>query len=187
MGTTPILGLPYPEPTDRLRNDAAATRALAEATEARLTADHRAQIAHADSATTTPGSGTPAAVDFPGVQEFMSGFSYAGGTLTYSGPLRLFLVSVEVQVRMTRAGAATPSLTSFVDLVVSGASVGSSRDEISVSGAEQHLDGRDVIHRVTVPVSLSSGDTVAVGASTNHPGVVGQTALRIYPIGPALA
>lgn len=184
MGTTPALALPYPEPSDLLRNDAAATRALAERLAAILDPAPAAQIERATSGVALPAS-TPTTVTFPGAQTLMQDFTYAGGVLTYTGPSRLFLISVEVEVQQGHAGG--NEYASTVEVFHAGASIAGSHDQIGTSTSD--LVSRRRVHRLTVPGILGSGQTIHVNATASGgtTQTLGTTGLRVYPVGPVRA
>jgi hypothetical protein len=181
MGTT-SLGWRYPDPTDDLANDAAATQQLAEDIQGSIsTGNTVVQIELANSPTAAPGAG--AVVDFNGTQSLLAGFTYAAGVLTYTGPhARMFMAAVSVEVEV--GGTDLASAESTVYLRVNGGNVGSSHDALaSVAGSTGTIQTRRVAHTVSVPVILNPGDAVSVIAAAAPDGTVGQASIRIYPIG----
>jgi hypothetical protein len=181
MGTT-ALGFRYPEPTDDLRNAAAAMRALAEDVEGSIeTGSTVVQIELANSPSAAPGAG--AIVDFNGTQTLLAGFTYAAGVLTYTGPAaRMFTIAASVEVETGGTNLASAESTAY--LRVNGNNVGSSHDALaSVAGSTGTIQTRRVAHTITTPVILNPGDAVAVVAAAAPDGVVGQASIRIYPIG----
>lgn len=182
MGTT-SLGFRYPEPTDEVRNAAAAVRALAEdVSDSIETGNTVVQIELANSPSAAPGAG--AIVDFNGAQSLLAGFTYAAGVLTYTGAAaRMFIAAASVEVEV--GGTDLASAESTVYLRVNGNNVGSSHDALaSVAGSTGTVQVRRVAHTITVPVILNPGDAVAVIAAAAPDGVVGQCSLRVYPIAP---
>jgi hypothetical protein len=173
MGTT-SLGWRYPDPTDDLANDAAATQLLAQDIEDSLRVDAGLVIARAESAAATGG-----AVDFPGSVAHAVDFSYSAGAVTYTGPDRLFVLDIEVEAQ----AAASAGVDSSVAVYVNGVEFAGSYDRVDAPTGGTIT--RHVVHRVTTPARVSTGDvfTVTCGGT---PGTLGKTGLRIYPIGPVL-
>lgn len=180
MATTPIYGLPYPAGTDKILEGDDAMQALALAVEDRIRSSSGvAQLELANNGSTLTASAVT--INHLGAQTFMAGFSYAGGVLTYAGPLRLFIVATEVEVQVASAG--TIAIESAVYLLRNGVSIAGSFDDIQIPTAT--LEGRQVVHRITTPVQLTTGDTLGVTASCSPNGTAGLTGLRVYPIGPS--
>lgn len=179
MGTTARLNLRYPEPTGRVRVGQAAIRALAEdVTNAVDWIGTAAHIGPADSGSVADGS----AVDFPGGQPLMAGFTYAGGSLTYTGPrTRMFLACVSVEVEA--GGAAATSISSTVVLNVNGTGIEGSHDFVAASSPV--LTTRRVVHTITNLLLLAPGQVVTVTASSGSTvRNVGQCSIKLQPIGP---
>lgn len=183
MPSTVPYGLPYPNPTDRARDGATAVRLLAEAVNARMR-PAVAQIEEDGNGSTI--GAAPVPIVFPGPQTYMEGFSYAGGSLTYAGPTRLFLIAATVEVEHAFALDSLPAyVSSTAQLFVSDSQVSSSYDMVAVEGGA--IGDRSVVHPLTVPVQLSAGDVIVVKIAASPDGKVGRCALRVYPIGPATA
>jgi hypothetical protein len=174
MGTTPTQGYPYPEPADRARNGSVAFRGLAEAVENSLRSGAGLVIARAESAAATGG-----AVDFPGAVAHASDFTYSAGAVTYTGPDRLFVMDIEVEVQ----AAASAGVDSGVSVYVNGVEFAGSYDRVDAPTGG--VITRHVVHRITTPARVSTGDvfTVTCGGTS---GTLGKTGIRIYPIGPVL-
>lgn len=184
MGTTSEFALPYPEGSGLVIQGDDAIQALAEAVEAKIRWDDGIlQIEPADSASTA--NGDP--VVFPGTQSLTAGFTAGSGYVTYSGPLRLFHVYAEVAI--TTAGTNLAHVSSTLILRYNGVTdiAGSYDDLVSqTSGPVGTIQTRTVVHKISVPAALSPGDSLAVHAfSTPSSGAIGNTSMRIYPIGPA--
>jgi hypothetical protein len=185
MGTTTNFGLPFPEGSDLVIGGDDAIQALAESLDARLSYSSAvAQIEPAESASVAPTS----AVDFPGAQPLMSGFSYSGGVLTYSGPARVFVIVAELDMVVVPAGNQTSM--SFARLLQNGVSpIARALDYTIVEelGADdrQGLAERGVTHRLVTVGLLGSGNTLQVEVSSTPSGATVSTcSLRVYPIGP---
>ncbi len=184
MGTTSTYGLRWPEPTGRVFDGAAAMRALAEDVDDRNTPVGGVQIAPANSgvALTT----AAAVVTFPGTQEVMAaGFAYAAGVITYTGPTRPFIVSAEVVVRAVAPAGGGAGFVSDLTLVDNGgAVVAASTDQLTLE--DTLYTDRWHTHRLVAPVLLGAGNTLKVMGTMSPDGAARTTALRVYPIGPAL-
>jgi hypothetical protein len=182
MGTTPA-GWRYPEPTDDLRNAAAALRALAEDIfDSVETGSTVVQIELAESPSAAPGAG--ALVDFNGTQTLLAGFTYAAGVLTYTGgAARMFVIAASVEIEC--GGTDLASAASAAYLRVNGSNIGSSYDQVaSVTSSAGTIQTRRVVHNITVPQILNPGDAVSVLAAATPDGGAGACSLRVYPIGP---
>jgi hypothetical protein len=181
MGTTANLDLPYPEPTDRARNGSVAIRALAEAVEDRTYSGSTvAQIELANSGVATGSFAT-----FPGTQTLLVGFTYAAGVLTYSGPDRTFMVAATVEV--VTAGTDLSSASSTVTLRRNGVNQVATHDQVDSVDSAGTIQRREVVHTLTLPLSLTAGDQIDVLAAAVPAATVGVTSIRVYPIGPALS
>lgn len=180
MGVTPKFGLPYPEPTDLLRNVATAIRVLAETIGDRLDPNSDGAVIGLAESPSTFTAGGATAVNLPGGQHIMAGFTFDGVTLTRTGPARTFTVHGQAGVSISSPG--TSSLSTFLQILGNGSEFASSSDQLAV--AAETLTGREVVHTVTSSVRLVPGDTISLRAGGSHAGGVTSCALRVYPVGP---
>lgn len=184
MGTTTNHALPYPEPADRARNGSVAVRALAEAADARLPhiATTAIQINEADSASTADGN----PIAFPGTAALLAGFTWDGATLTYQpadGLARSFVAAFAVEVDVS--GADVTEMSSYLGLQFNGTTIATSYDRVVSAAPGGTLDRRIVVHRITTPVAMGTGDTLrCVATSTPAGAAIGVCSIRVYPIGP---
>ena len=128
--------------------------------------------------------GAATLVDFPG-QAGLDEFTYDAGVLTYAGPTRMFLVSAAVQVKTSTEDAAM--VWSAVTLRHNNIEMMGSYDSLGTLDADNTtgtIAERSVMHTITVPVVLSTGQNVNAIAQASHASTLGITALRIYPLGP---
>lgn len=177
MGTTAVFGWPYPDPTDDLANDAAATQVALDAIEATLRPTAGLVISRADS---PAAAGATAVVDFPGSQPLVSDFTYSAGVATYTGPgPRLFNVEAEVEVIV---GSGSPSVSSTVEVRANGGAFAGSHDDVGLTSGT--LGGRSVVHRISTVLALDTGNTIDVTAAASPAGSLGYCGLRIHPVGP---
>jgi hypothetical protein len=175
MGTTANHALPYPEGTDLVISGDDAIQALAEAVDATLDWDSALVIGRVNAGVATGGN-----VVFPGIIHTAVDFTIDGsGVITYTGASsRNFLVDGEVE---TQAAAAI-SVDSSVSLFVTGSEIAGSYDRVDASTGGTVT--RHVVHRITTPVRLDPGNALLF-TSGGTAGNLGQTGVRIYPIGPA--
>lgn len=182
MGTTANLSLPYPEGTDFVIQGDDAIQALAEQIEDRLYPDASVSVGLGESAKAVSGA---TAVDFPGAAS-MGDFTVNAGNeiFTYTGEAdRFFMVAASVEIDTGAIGGST-SAESTVYLQQNGTNIGSSFDHVQTTTAV--LERRRVVHQLSVPVQLGPGDTIAATAYSSPAGSIGQTSLRIYPVGAKL-
>lgn len=177
---TSTYGLPYPDGSNLVMEGDDAMQALAEALDDRLASS---AVAHIERATNGSAiTAAPVTINHVGATTYMAGFNYSAGVLTYLGPLRLFIATTQVEIENGNPAGAT-GIESSVQLVQSGVSVEGSYDRVTATAAT--LERRNVTHRISLPVQLNTGDTLAVTAACTPNGTAGLTSLRVYPIGPS--
>jgi hypothetical protein len=187
MGTTTNHALPYPEPADRLRGGSVAIKALANKVDAVLAWPVGVLIAPGESAKT---AAALVDVDFPGVVGTLEQFTRVGDGFRFDGTkARSFLVSAAVEIA-AGANPGVASMSSTVSLLVDGTVLEASFDKVDAATSPDNVGlirARNVVHRMTVPVTLAPGQTVVVTASGAGGSTiaVGVTSVRIFPIGPA--
>lgn len=168
MGTTPNLGIPYPEDTDLVIQGDDAMQAIAEKLDTVL------DPAWCSGAQETPafiGSGITVALPIDFGSEH---FSIPGpGLIQYTGPTRLFWFSLTVTIGTDTAGRQVVELFH--------------NDTIVLRTNQLQSGGFDGTHVLTRVLGLSSGDEIqanayAIGASG---GVVETTYVSIASVGPA--
>lgn len=185
MPTTPNHAIPTPDDEDWVSQAPYDLQQLAARVDDVTDYNAGVTILPGEAAGTIVGGGSAALVDFPG-STGLDEFSYDAGVLTYLGPApRMFLVAAAVQVKTSTDDAsqvwsAVTARHSDVEIMGSYDSLGS-RDADNTTGT---IYERSVMHTVTVPVVLSSGQNVTVIAQASHNSELGITALRIYPLGP---
>lgn len=184
MGTTPNLGYPYPEPTDRVRNGSVAIRSLAEAVDADVDwTDTVAHFALGDSPSTATVAGE--IVNYAnGSVSLMAGFTNDIGQLTYTGPApRMFIAIASIQV--TNGGDNRTDISSTVYIRQTGVNVAGSHDEVTAytSVGAGVMQRRSVTHNLTALVLLSPGDKLDVFAYGAPAGLIGQASFKVQPIG----
>lgn len=185
MPTTPNHAIPTPDDEDWVSQAPYDLQQLAARVDDVTDYNAGVTILPAEAAGTVAAGGAATLVDFPGgagLQEF----TYDAGVLTFTGPgPRMFLVSAAVQVKASTEDAATvwSSVTvrhSDVEIMGSYDSLGT----LDADNATGTIHERSVMHTITVPVVLSTGQNVTAIAQASHAGSLGITALRIYPLGP---
>jgi hypothetical protein len=183
MGSTPNLGLPYPEESDLVIEGDDAIEALAVALDTALNPNSALIVMDRASSGAALGA-TPVVIPIPGTALGLVGFTYDSGVFTYVGAKdRTFMVDAEVEIT-NGAGGGTTSADSQVTLYVNGtADIAGSYDRIqhTVTTVQQ----RSTTHRITTPVQLAPGHTFHVSGSCSPAGTIGVVGVRVYPIGPA--
>lgn len=178
MGTTSTYGLPYPEGGDLVIGGDDAIQALAEAVEARMYASPIAYVALTDHGGAL--DDVDGAIVLTGAVS-MSGFTFDGTTLTYTGGSCLFLVAAQVDISITDADPSKRSHASIVHNFNTSAPPVTSFDVTiyDAPGVARHCT-----HNLVVPLALEPGNTLQVHAWADPAGVLGDVGLRVYPIGP---
>lgn len=173
MGTTPNYAIPYPEPADDLRNDAAATRILAEHLDDALAPAWHDFLHYAG--TTQNASGAGVTIDWPGTPGGSGHFAEAGGVLTYTGPARPFIISASLSLHGQEA------VQQVVDLYVGGA----------IRRRSEHVDQSDPAgfagwhtHSLAWSGILTGGTTISVLATDGTNAPIYYPSLSVCSIGP---
>lgn len=151
MGTTPNRAIPYPEPTDDLRNDAAATRLLAERVDALLTAMDPLHIAMSSGAAQALANNVWTDVSLTWLDGELT--SHTATSVTYTGPPRWFIVSFGANIAVN-GSQPNGYLRPLFD--------GSPASEMIHSDNYQNLSG-------AIPMRLGAGGftTVTLSAKAN--------------------
>lgn len=186
MGTTPNLDLPYPEGSNLVIQGDDAMQALAEAIDTRH--DLAGVIIESAADGQAIPADTPWTAEFPGTQSLMDTFDYTAGAITYLGPARNFIVVAEVEVTCSTPGGSSGTYSAVAMWVNNAAQVAVSSDNIQHGGFPESEDitGRSITHRITLPIALVNGTVLTFRASAGPAaGSIGNTMVRIYPIGPA--
>lgn len=147
MGTTPNKGIRYPEPEDMVIDGAAAMRLLAEDVDAALGgAYYFGLLAPAPQSVANNADATAAiGVD---LSSAFSTWAEAGGTITYTGPDALAIITGYTQWAVNAVGYRR------VAILQNGTGVGATRDTPDDAAATEQA--------VSQLVKLTSGDTLAL-------------------------
>lgn len=181
MPNTPNHQLPYPDDEEWLNQGAYSIEQLATRLDTIMDTD-TGLVVVARTSWNAPLGTSPVALDFPGAQLALSGFTRAGGTFTRTGPTRLFMVEAEVEVEAGASGGTT-SASSTVEVRANGAAFAGSHDNVTLTVPE--LQVRRFTHRVSTIGRFGNGDTLDVTAVSSPAGTIGVCGLRIHPVGPA--
>lgn len=185
MGTTTNLALPYPEPSDLVKDGATAMASLATTIDTAHVDEH-AIIEAAAGGVTLPAANS--VIDLQGARD-LAGFTWSAGVLTYAGPSpRPFIVtaSVSTQRAVSTAVEAFQSTATLQHTTTSGPTTIATSGNGMDFGTHTDVETWNHSHGLTGVTILAPGDELRV-LLTASPATSMAADLRALPLGPARA